>query len=637
MVRLEERQVTTTVPTIASRTRGMATGCRGSSKLPGLCDRFLADPDHTDLSALRPVIARSWMRSLASGVDPAASGVELLRDPQIDGHVIESAEPAVRKLLERVHDPRGLVTLADARGTLAALRGSVEALRWAHEHSFRVGTAMSEDLIGTNATGSALEEGEGLTVSGAEHFSTSLRNLVSISAAVRDSLRGSMRAVLSLTLPLDASDDDLTAIGALVDETAREIASVLAVQAAPREHALLIGYLRELRKRGAGAVVAIDGRTTLASQAALELLSPQDYPVLSAYAQECVRTGCGMSKDVVLASDRLATISVAPVFAGRKPVGSVLQVRVAENPLSSRALPRDAQLDPFRAFVGESRALRRALDLAGTAASRQLPVHIVGEPGSGKRMLARAIASIRAPQSICIDLAGVSRPGPDDLVGIAKALDHGDAVVLAHCDWLSPSGWELLDDLLVGRGAHPIFITARRLSEPAGSVLGRIDSLEIVMPGIDARREDVPVLVAQTLGAIAGGPRRVSARLMRLFTEATFLRNVTELREIVVRAAARCRGPELTTDDLAEEDRRALMRIALSPLQTAEAEQIREALRRAGGNRVRAAGILKIGRSTLYRRLDAYARLGFDLEAEAPGVMQRQQHARIRAQSAMAA
>ena len=98
--------------------------------------------------------------------------------------------------------------------------------------------------------------------------------------------------------------------------------------------------------------------------------------------------------------------------------------------------------------------------------------------------------------------------------------------------------------------------------------------------------------------------------------EATFARNVRQLREIVRHAAARCRGNELTTDDLADEDRRALMRIALSSLQTAEAEQIREALRRANGNRVRAAAILKIGRSTLYRRLDAYARLGFDLEAE---------------------
>jgi DNA-binding NtrC family response regulator len=173
--------------------------------------------------------------------------------------------------------------------------------------------------------------------------------------------------------------------------------------------------------------------------------------------------------------------------------------------------------------------------------------------------------------------------------------------------------------VLEHRGSNRVFITAHRLTDPALRVLATIGSVEITMPALDARREDIPALVAQRLAATAEGPRRVSPRLMRLFAEATFARNVTELREIVGRAAVRCAGNELTSDDLAEEDRRALMRIALSPLQTAEAEQIREALRRASGNRVRAAAILKIGRSTLYRRLDAYARLGFDLEDEMPG------------------
>lgn len=629
--------MTTTMQRIPPRTCGSQASRVSPCGLPALCDRFRADPDHTDLSGLRPEIARSWMRSIMSGVDPAAGPDRESREPQIESRVIESAEPTIRKLLKGLGEPRGFVALADPRGTLAALRGSDEALEWAEAHSHQVGTSASEDLIGTNSIGSALEEGDGLTVAGAEHFMTYLRDLVSISAPVRDSLRGSIRAVLSITMPAAARNADTPGIAGLVDEAAREIASVLALKAAPREHALLMAYLRELRKRGAGAVVAIDGRTTLASKAALELLSPQDYPVLSAYAQECVRSGCEMTKDVVLATDRSASVSVAPVFAGRKPVGSVLQVRLADNPVSARLERRDPECDQFRAFVGESRALRRALDLAGTAATRGLPAHIIGEPGSGRRMLARAIAVLRGSESICVDLAGTPRPRTDDLDRIARTLDQGGAVVLADCDSLNPVAWEILTDLLTGREAGDVFITARRLSEAAVSLLSRMDSLEIAMPAIDARREDIPLLVQQTLATTSGTPRRVSSRLMRLFTEATFVRNVTELHEIVVRAAARCCGPEITTDDLAEEDRRALMRVALSPLQTAEAEQIREALSRADGNRVRAAATLRIGRSTLYRRLDAYARLGFDLEAEVPGVVRAERAARIEAVGAVAA
>ncbi|MFJ5187551.1 helix-turn-helix domain-containing protein [Pseudomonas fulva] len=41
-------------------------------------------------------------------------------------------------------------------------------------------------------------------------------------------------------------------------------------------------------------------------------------------------------------------------------------------------------------------------------------------------------------------------------------------------------------------------------------------------------------------------------------------------------------------------------------------EQIREALVEAGGSRLRAAEILRIGRSTRYRKIDSYTSRGFD-------------------------
>jgi sigma-54 dependent transcriptional regulator, acetoin dehydrogenase operon transcriptional activator AcoR len=597
---------------------------RGTSVVPGpgglrdLRDRFIADPQGTDLSGLRPVIARSWMRSLRSGVDPELSAPADTRCPQLEDRVIESAEPAMRKVLETLSDTRGCIGLADSRGTVAALRGTVDALAWA-EPIFGAGASMSEDVIGTSCVGTALEEGDGLRVWGAEHFATDLQDTVCLSSLVRDPLRGSVRAVLVLVLPLPPRLDDVRGLGGLLDGAAREIANVLAVRAAPREHALLMAYLRELRKRGAGAVVAIDGRTTLASQDALELLGAQDYPVLSAYAQESVRAQSRMTKDIVLANDRVATVCVEPVLAGRERVGSVLQVRVDDGAVADPRQPRDTEGDPFQAFVGDSRALRHALDLSATSTRRSLPVHVVGEPGTGKRMLAIAIAATRAEETVCVDLGGVDQPEPEHLERVAGALDAGAAVVLAGVDAVHPDGWQAIARLLDGRAPDRVLFTARRLPDQAVAALARLGSLEIVMPGLDARREDIPALVVQCLASTPTGPCRVSQRLMRLFTEATFVRNVTELRDIVGRAAVRCTRAELTTDDLADEDRRSLMRIALSPLQTAEAEQIREALRRADGNRVRAAAMLKIGRSTLYRRLDAYARLGFDLEAEVPG------------------
>lgn len=584
-----------------------------------LRDRYLADPERTDLSSLRPVIARSWQRSLRSGVDPDQPSAHELRTPELDERIVESAEPGIRRVLDAVSDARACVGLADPRGTLAGLHGSAEALDWAQTR-FVVGRSLSEDIVGTNCVGTALEEGDGVRVWGAEHVRSCLHDTVCVSSPVRDPLRGSIRAVLFAALPIPPMLDDVRGLTALVDAAAREIANVLAVRSAPREHALLMAYLRELRKRGAGAVVAIDGRTTLASQDALELLSAQDYPVLSAYAQESMRAeSSSVTKDIVLSNDRRATVSVEPVFSGRERVGSVLQLRVVEARVARESRGTDG--DPFKAFVGDSHALRRALDLADSAATRGLPAHVIGGPGTGKRMLATAIASTRAAETVCIDLGAAPQPDPADLARATAALDRGAAVIFARVDGLHPQGWQSLRTLLEDRACDRVFMTARRLSEAASAALTAIGSLEIAMPGLDARREDVPALVAQCLAATGRGPCRVSPRLLRLLAEATLVRNVSELREIVMRAAVRCDGQELTSDDLPDEDRRALMRVALSPLQAAEAEQIREALRRAEGNRVRAAAILKIGRSTLYRRLDAYARLGFDLEAEVPGTV----------------
>jgi transcriptional regulator with PAS, ATPase and Fis domain len=52
----------------------------------------------------------------------------------------------------------------------------------------------------------------------------------------------------------------------------------------------------------------------------------------------------------------------------------------------------------------------------------------------------------------------------------------------------------------------------------------------------------------------------------------------------------------------------------LTRLEEAELQQIRSVLAEAGGNRVRAATLLGLGRSTLYRKIEMYEGRGFDLD-----------------------
>jgi DNA-binding NtrC family response regulator len=100
---------------------------------------------------------------------------------------------------------------------------------------------------------------------------------------------------------------------------------------------------------------------------------------------------------------------------------------------------------------------------------------------------------------------------------------------------------------------------------------------------------------------------------LHALTEADWPGIVRQLRELVTSAAARAASRELTVDDLTDSHRRSIARSQLSRLEEAELQQIREALAEAGGNRVRAAATLQIGRSTLYRKMEMYRHRGFSI------------------------
>ena len=86
-----------------------------------------------------------------------------------------------------------------------------------------------------------------------------------------------------------------------------------------------------------------------------------------------------------------------------------------------------------------------------------------------------------------------------------------------------------------------------------------------------------------------------------------------ELRRAAQSLHPRQTAGALTFADLPEHSRGNITGGRLSRLEAAELEQIRIALAENQGNRVAAASLLEIGRSTLYRRIDYFTRRGFDL------------------------
>ncbi|MEU7488125.1 helix-turn-helix domain-containing protein [Streptomyces sp. NPDC042319] len=589
------------------------------AELLSLRERFLADPAGTDLSLLRPVIARSWRRSLACHVRPGPAAFGEIAEPQVDEQLLMCAEPVLTELERLCADTQGAVCLTDAQGTLAVFRGDAAAVRRADSAFPTYGGRMSEDLIGTNSDGTALEEGTAVQVWGGEHFAEALQGSCCTSVPVRDPLRRSVRGVLSLMLPESvARDVDPRSILLIVQGAAAEVTSALAARLAAREQALMAAYLREVRKRGADAVVVMDERTTISSRGALNLLGQSDYSVLAAYSHEAERLDQTVERDLTIGPDNVLRLNARPLPLGDDTVkGTVMRLRRKQ---TRKVLPGPETsthgTKAFDGIVGESLAFRRALEAADAACSRRNPAYLIGEPGTGKRHLAQAMAARLTNRPVTFDCRPGALDRPWGIDQIDAELAAGSAVVLHRVDACSASLREQLTDLLDVLEQPRVVLTMSRLSDEMLPLISALRGIEVQIPSLRMRREDIPALVAHLLSRTETPATRVSPRLLDSLVTADWPGNIRQLQNMVESAASRCSGSELRVDDLAQAHRRGLARSKLTRLEEAELYQIREALTEAGGNRLRAAAILGIGRSTLYRKMDMYTHRGFELELQ---------------------
>lgn len=598
-----------------NRQQQIAAGSLDSSAISALRERFISDPHQTDLSILRPVIARSWHRSAMCQVSPGQNALASMAEHQLDEQVLRIASPILTELERLCGEANGCVLLTDSTGTIADFRGDPATVRKA-EKSFPIfGGCMSEDLVGTNSEGTAIEEGTAVQVWGAEHFNEAFQDMYCTSVPIRDPLRRSIRGVLTMSFPERLiTGMDPRSIMMILQGAASEITTTLAARLAAREQSLLAEYLREVRKRGTDAVIAMDGRTTIASRGAMQLLEQSDYAVLAGYAQEMERFARPVEREVCFGDDRVMHLQVRPVEASDGAAGSVIRLSKVEARSNKVKVSRSTvRKDQFENIIGKSSMLKRAAEGAGTAAAREIAAYIVGESGTGKRLLAETLAQRLAEESITYEGSALSLDNPLELDKVSDALEQGKALVFHQAEQMPAIFRDQLTELLSSHPQPRVVLTAKKITDEMLPLISSLQGIEIQMPPLRTRREDIPLLVEHFLDNLPQ-KRRATARLVEVLAAAEWPGNVKQLKEVVEAAALRANGHEVKNEDLTELHRRALARSHLSRLQKAELEQIREALIEAGGNRLRAAEILRIGRSTLYRKIDSYTSRGFEIE-----------------------
>jgi DNA-binding NtrC family response regulator len=142
-------------------------------------------------------------------------------------------------------------------------------------------------------------------------------------------------------------------------------------------------------------------------------------------------------------------------------------------------------------------------------------------------------------------------------------------------------------------------------------LLFRLNTVEIALPPLRERREDIPELAAHFLARYAARYRRVILGLepgaLQMMLSYPWPGNVRELDHTIERAVLMARGERIDAPDLGLNTQRgAAQSMDDMSLEAVEAILIRKALARTGGNVSHAADALGLSRGALYRRIEKY-------------------------------
>jgi transcriptional regulator with PAS, ATPase and Fis domain len=286
--------------------------------------------------------------------------------------------------------------------------------------------------------------------------------------------------------------------------------------------------------------------------------------------------------------------------------------------------------------------MQRAETLARRAAATDLAVLIMGETGTGKELIARTIHGLSPRGSrpflavncgaLRADLAlsqlfghrkGAFTGAHADGVGLVEAANGGTLfldevgelpldVQVTLLRFLESGEYLRLGETQVRRAdVRIIAATNRELRGQAGErafrrdLLFRLNEIEIRLPGLRDRREDVLPLARHLLSFYGGidGPR-LSGEAESVLLTYSWPGNVRELENVMRRLAALHGGGSLVGHDdlfplLIDRPHPGSERSGAHD----EREEILAAMRQADGNKSRTAEILGVSRKTLYARI----------------------------------
>ena len=308
----------------------------------------------------------------------------------------------------------------------------------------------------------------------------------------------------------------------------------------------------------------------------------------------------------------------------------------------------------FGPAIGASAAMRRLFALFARLGPTELTITLIGETGTGKDVLARAVheSSPRAEKPFLVFDCGAVAPTliESELFGHEKGAFTGasgerrgaferarggtlflDEIGELQME-LQPKLLRVLEQRCIRRlgGAQDIPVDVRIVAatnrdledrvKKGGfreDLFFRLSAAMLRVPPLRERRDDLPPLVTHLL-AEAGSPLTLAPETLEVLASYHWPGNVRELKNVIAGAAALADGPLLEprhliffrpqrrSPEVNETGGTAELPLAGHTLEQLEKAAIEQTLHRFDGNKTKAAKALGIAASTLYEKIRRY-------------------------------